>query len=62
MQGQPKVLKGWRKRWEPQRWQRLLQRLENLRWELLRQKLEELGKEVEGEAEDKKGRPWKIKA
>jgi hypothetical protein len=36
--------------------------LENLRWELLRQKLEELGKEVEGEAEDKKGRPWKIKA
>ena len=57
LQGQPRVLKGWRKRWELQRRQRLLQRLEELRWKLLRQRLEELGEEVEDEAEDRKEQP-----
>ena len=52
MHGQRKVLKGWRKRWELQKWERLLHRLEMLRWQLLLERLDELREKLEDEAED----------
>ena len=46
------MLKGWRKRWELQRWERLLQKFEDLRWQRLLHKLEELREKLEDEAEN----------
>ena len=51
MQGQRRVLKGWRKKWEVQRWDRLLRRFEELRRQRLLQRMEELREKLQDEAE-----------
>ena len=51
MQGQKRILKGWRRRWELQRWQRLLCKFEELRWQRMLQRLEEVTEEPQAKQE-----------
>ena len=46
MEARQRVLKGWRKRWEVQRWQRLLCKFEELRRQHLLERLDELREEL----------------
>ena len=46
MKGRQKVVKGWRKRWELQRWHRLLRKFEDLQRQRLLERLDELQQEI----------------
>ena len=55
MEARQRVLKGWRKRWEVQRWQRLLCKFKELRRQRLLERLDELREELRAEKEYEDG-------
>ena len=55
MEARQRVLKGWRKRWEAQRWQRLLCKFEELRRQRLLERLDNLREKLRAEKEYEDG-------